>query len=496
MQRSSGILMHISSLPSPYGIGTLGKAAYEFADFLADAGQRYWQVLPLGPTGYGNSPYQSCSTFAGNPYFIDLDVLCEDGLLFEEEYAGRDWGDDPLKVDYGAIWANRFEVLRIAFSRGWKRDQDAVKAFILENPWVENYALFMAVKQYFGNRSITEWKDDRIRMRRTEAVERYSQELREDIDFYLYTQFLFYRQWAALKEYVAGKGILMIGDVPIYVPLDSADVWENPHLFQLDERCYPTAVAGVPPDYFSETGQLWGNPLYDWETMRQDGYRWWMERIRAANKLFDVIRIDHFRGLAAYWSVPCGEETAVNGRWVPGPAEDFVDALKKNFPDLDVIAEDLGFLTDEVLELLAYSGYPGMKVIEFAFDSREPSNYLPHRYSPHCVCYTGTHDNTTAAGWFSEASQDDIDYAEDYLGLNELEGFNWGMIRGGMSSVADLFICQMQDYLNLGADARMNTPSTLGGLNWRWRVCREDLSPALSGRIRRCTKIYGRLADV
>ncbi|MBR0025895.1 MAG: 4-alpha-glucanotransferase [Clostridia bacterium] len=494
MQRSSGILMHISSLPSPYGIGTLGKAAYEFADFLEAAGQRYWQVLPLGPTSFGDSPYQSCSTFAGNPYFIDLDLLCEDGLLLKEEYADRFWGDDPGKADYGALWENRYDVLRIACSRGWERDQEAVRKFIRENEWVENYALFMAVKQHFGYRSITDWEDDAIRMREPEAVERYSNELRADIDFYIYTQFLFFRQWTALKEYVAEKGILLIGDVPIYVPLDSADVWEHPEGFQLDEQRRPKAVAGVPPDYFSETGQLWGNPLYDWDAMKQDGYRWWMERIRAAHKLFDVIRIDHFRGLASYWRVPCGEETAVNGQWIPGPAKDFVDAVKANFPNLDIIAEDLGFLTEDVMELLAYSGFPGMKVIQFAFNSREPSDYLPHRYSPNCVCYTGTHDNTTAAGWFHEVPKDDAEYAEDYFGLNELEGFNWGMIRGGMSSVADLFVCQMQDYLNLGADARMNTPSTLGGINWRWRVDANDLSPALAGRIFRCTKIYGRAA--
>lgn len=493
MQRSSGILMHLSSLPSPYGIGTLGKAAYEFADFLAAAGQRYWQVLPLGPTGYGDSPYQSCSAFAGNPYFIDLDLLCEDGLLLPEEYASLAWGDDPLTVDYGAVWANRFGVLRLAFARGWKRDREAVRVFCRENTWVENYALFMAVKQYFGYRSIAEWEDDSIRLRTPEAAARYSSMLRTEIDFYSYIQFLFYRQWDAFREYAHSKGVFIIGDVPIYVPLDSADVWADPQLFQLDENSRPTAVAGVPPDYFSDTGQLWGNPLYDWDAMRRDGYRWWMERLRAANRLFDVIRIDHFRGLSSYWSVPYGETTAVNGRWEAGPAGDFIDVLKQNFPGLEIIAEDLGLLTDDVRTLLDYSGYPGMKVLQFAFDSKEASEYLPYRYPRRCICYTGTHDNTTAAGWFAEASADDLAYAEDYLGLNEQEGFHWGMIRGGMSSVAELFICQMQDYLGLGSDSRMNTPSTLGGRNWQWRVGRDALTPALAEKILRYTRLYGRL---
>ena len=492
MDRASGILLPISALPSPHGIGTLGKAAYAFADFLHAAGQKYWQLLPLGPTSYGDSPYQSFSTFAGNPYFIDLDLLVEDGLLEREEVDAVSWGDDPQYVDYGRIYETRFPVLREAFRRGWTRDKAAVDAFRKENPWLPNYALYMAVKSHFGMKSWLEWPDEAIRVREPEAVARYERELAEDTAFYTYLQYLFFKQWGELRDYIHSLGLRVIGDLPIYVAMDSADVWAEPEFFQLGEGNVPTEVSGVPPDYFSADGQLWGNPLYDYDKMRQDGFGWWIRRVEGASRLFDVIRIDHFRGLESYWAVPYGAETAREGHWRKGPGMDLVGVLTQWFHGLDIIAEDLGFLTPEVHQLLRDSGLPGMKVLEFAFDAREPSNYLPHTYERNCVCYVGTHDNETVTQWRQQADRADVTFARKYLGLNEAEGFHWGMIRGGMASVADTFVAQMQDYLGLGAEARMNTPGTLGN-NWRWRLLPGQASPALAGKIRRYTRMYGRM---
>ena len=405
MDRASGILLPISALPSPYGIGTLGKAAYAFADFLHAAGQKYWQLLPLGPTSYGDSPYQSFSTFAGNPYFIDLDLLAEEGLLDKEDLAAADWGNDPRYVDYGKIYEVRFDVLRRAFLRGRERDREAVERFQAENPWLKNYALYMAVKAHFGMKSWLEWPDEAIRVRAPEAVARYEKELAEDVAFYTYLQYLFFKQWGELREYIHSLGIRIIGDLPIYVAMDSADVWAEPEFFQLGEGNIPTEVSGVPPDYFSADGQLWGNPLYDYDRMRQDGFGWWIRRVEGASRLFDVIRIDHFRGLESYWAVPYGAETAREGRWRKGPGMDLVGVLTQWFHGLDIIAEDLGFLTPEVHQLLRDSGLPGMKVLEFAFDAREPSNYLPHTYERNCVCYVGTHDNETVMQWREQAVQ-------------------------------------------------------------------------------------------
>ena len=492
MDRASGILLPISALPSPYGIGTLGKAAYAFADFLHAAGQKYWQLLPLGPTSYGDSPYQSFSTFAGNPYFIDLDLLAEEGLLDKEDLAAADWGNDPRYVDYGKIYEVRFDVLRRAFLRGRERDREAVERFQAENPWLKNYALYMAVKAHFGMKSWLEWPDEAIRVRAPEAVARYEKELAEDVAFYTYLQYLFFKQWGELREYIHSLGIRIIGDLPIYVAMDSADVWAEPEFFQLGEGNIPTEDSGVPPDYFSADGQLWGNPLYDYDRMRQDGFGWWIRRVEGASRLFDVIRIDHFRGLESYWAVPYGAETAREGRWRKGPGMDLVGVLTQWFHGLDIIAEDLGFLTPEVHQLLRDSGLPGMKVLEFAFDAREPSNYLPHTYERNCVCYVGTHDNETVMQWREQADRADVTFARKYLGLNEAEGFHWGMIRGGMSSVADTFVAQMQDYLGLGAEGRMNTPGTLGN-NWRWRLLPGEASPALARKIRQYAHMYGRL---
>ena len=493
MKRSCGILLPISSLPSPCGIGTLGKAAYDFVDFLAEAGQSWWQLLPVGPTSYGDSPYQSFSAYAGNPYFVDLERLCEDGLL-ERSELDLDWGKDPARVDYEKIYRSRFQLLQKAKDRGWERDADKVKAFTEKNrTWLPDYALFMALKRHFGMRAWTEWEDEDIRLHRDGAVERYRQELRGDVELFTYMQYLFFQQWEALRSYAREQGIGMIGDMPIYVAMDSADVWADPGSFQLDERNVPREVAGVPPDYFSAEGQLWGNPLYNWDAMKADGYGWWIRRIDGAAKLYDILRIDHFRGLESYWAVPFGETTAKNGRWIKGPGMEMLEPIQGWFPNLRFIAEDLGFLTPEVRQLLRDSGLPGMKVLEFAFDSREPSDYLPHTYTPNCVCYVGTHDNAPIMAWREEADPEDVALAVKYLGLNDREGFHWGMIRGGQSSVADLFVAQMQDYLGLGAESRMNTPGTLGG-NWQWRLLPGQLTPELAERIAEISRMYGRSA--
>lgn len=484
--------MPISSLPSNYGIGTFGKAAYDFVDFLKAAGQKWWQILPVGPTSYGDSPYQSFSTFAGNPYFIDLDLLIKEKLLTKKEVTSKDWGDDPKNVDYEKIYNARFDILKLAKERGYEAEKENIDAFVEENKdWIKDYALFMALKRHFDMKSWIEWEDEDIRLHKDEAIEKYSQLLKEDIDLFIYIQFVFFKQWDALKAYAKENEIGIIGDMPIYVALDSADVWANPKFFQLDEKNIPIEVAGVPPDYFTADGQLWGNPLYDWDKMREDGFGWWIRRIGGASKLYDILRIDHFRGLESYWAVPYGEKTAKNGRWVEGPGIYFVKIITGWFKDMQFIAEDLGYLTPEVHQLLEESGLPGMKVLEFAFDSREPSNYLPHTYTNNCVCYAGTHDNTTLAAWRHEADKDDVKLAIKYLGLNDEEGFNWGIIRGGMSSVSDLFVAQMQDYLELGAEARINTPGILGG-NWQWRMEKGKATKALAKKIAYITKIYGR----
>lgn len=491
MAREAGILLPIFSLPSKYGIGCFSKEAYDFVDWLKDAGQTYWQILPLCQTSYGDSPYQSFSTFAGNPYFIDLDLLIEDGLVTEQEVKSRDWGSNDRAVDYGKIYESRFAVLALAKERGWARYEEEIAAFTEENErWLGDYALYMACKRRYDMRPWTEWPDD-IRLREAAAVEAHRAALREDRELFIFIQFLFFRQWNALRSYLHEKGISVIGDLPIYVPLDSADVWAEPEFFQMDEQCVPTAVSGVPPDYFSEDGQLWGTPLYNWEAMKADGYGWWIRRIDGAGKLYDVIRIDHFRGLDEYWAVPYGETTARNGQWLPGPGMDLVGALNGWFRNLRFIAEDLGYPTPGVAKLLHDSGWPGMKVLQFAFDSRDSSSYLPHSYHNHCVCYTGTHDNAPLAMWRREAAAEDIDYATEYLGLSEREGFNWGILRGGLGSVADLFVAQMQDYLGLGAGHRMNTPGEPEG-NWQWRMLADEANDALAAKIRRMCENYDR----
>ena len=494
LERSAGILLPLSSLPSPHGIGTMGKAAYDFADFLAAAGQKYWQLLPLGPTSYGDSPYQSFSSFAGDPYFIDLELLVEDGLLVREEVDTRDWGSDARRIDYGRLYESRFPLLAKAKARGYDRDREAVAAFEQENAgWLPNYTLFMALKRHFGMKPWTAWDDEDIRCRRSSAViEHYRAELRKDVELFTYIQFLFFRQWATLKAYIHSLGIRIIGDLPIYVAMDSADVWAEPEMFRLDAHGVPTEVAGVPPDYFSEDGQLWGNPLYDYEAMEKDGFGWWIRRVGGAQKLCDVLRIDHFRGFASYWTVPYGETTAKNGHWVKGPGMALVGVLTNWFRDLDFIAEDLGAPSPDVTRLLEDSGLPGMKVLEFAFDPETLSNYLPHSCGENSICYTGTHDNAPLALWREEATEAELAFAKTYLGLNEEEGFCSGLLRGGMGCGSRLFIAQMQDWLEAGVGSRMNTPGTSSG-NWQWRMLPGEASKTLAERIREMTRIYGRL---
>lgn len=491
MERSSGILLPVFSLPSPGGIGTLGRAAYEFADFLHRAGQTWWQVLPVGPAGHGDCPYQSVSSCAGNPWFIDPELLVRDGLLRQEELEAADGGTGD-QIDYEAVNESRLPLLRKAFERGWERDREKVRAFSLRNSaWLSDYALFLAAKDRFDGAPWMEWPDEALRRHEPGAVERCRAELLEEIRFYTYIQFLFYEQWRKLKDYVNKLGIRILGDLPIYAALDSADVWACPEGFQLGEDGLPTAVSGVPPDYFCTEGQLWGNPLYDWKRMRQDGFGWWIRRVDGVSRLFDAVRLDHFRAFESYWAVPAGAETAKEGHWEPGPGMELVGVLISWFSQLTFIAEDLGVLTPGVRELLRKSGLPGMKVLEFAFEGGAENAYLPHNYLPHCVCYTGTHDNAPLEAWRETAAPRELLFAEQYLGLNTQEGFCQGMIRGGQSSVAELFIAQMQDYLGLGAAARSNMPGTPTG-NWRWRLLPGQADPALADEIRAVTERYGR----
>ena len=491
--RKSGILMHITSLPGPYGVGSMGKSAYDFVDFLAAAGQSYWQILPLNPTGYGDSPYQSFSTFAGNHYLIDLDTLASQGLLTDEELSQVNWGSSEDRVDFGLLYKERTRLLKLAHSRF--EENDSYRDFVRDNSlWLEDYALFMAIKEHFRGRDWQNWSVSLL-MRLESVLDAYREELHERIRFQYFLQYEFFRQWKALRSYANEKGIRIIGDVPIYVPLDSADVWANPELFQLDPSRRPTVVAGCPPDSFSADGQLWGNPIYNWERMHAERYHWWIRRMKAAARMYDVVRFDHFRGFESYWAVPAGARTAASGAWKKGPGMDFVGAIQKALPDLDIIAEDLGFVTDEVKQLLSDSGYPGMKVMEFAFDTREESAkyYLPHVYPVNSVVYSGTHDNLTLQQWFDEAAPEDVRSAVGYLGLNESEGYTWGMIRGAMGSVSKLCIIQMQDYLGLGAEGRMNHPGTLTTANWTWRAKEGFASADLAEKIRTITERYGRI---
>lgn len=498
MNRTSGILLSITSLPSPYGIGCFSKEAYRFVDWLKKAGQCYWQILPLGPTSYGDSPYQSFSTFAGNPYFIDLEELVKEGVLTKEECSSADFGTDVKDIDYEKLYKNRYPLLRKAYERSnISLNPDYQKFLEANNWWLSDYALFMALKDRFEGKPWTEWPED-IRFRYGYSMDYYCEELYFDIEFQQYLQFKFTQQWGALKAYANSNGVQIIGDIPIYVAMDSADAWANPELFQLDENNVPLAIAGCPPDGFSAIGQLWGNPLYRWDYHRNTGYAWWMSRLWYCFNMYDVVRIDHFRGFDEYFSIPYGAETAKGGHWEQGPGMSLFNRMKEVLGDRAVIAEDLGYMTDTVKQLVADSGFPGMKVLEFAFDSRDTGNasdYLPHNYDKNCVAYTGTHDNETLTGWFKNISDEERTMTRDYLNdyHSSDEEIYWNIINLVMRSHADLCIIPMQDYLGYDNSARMNQPSTVG-INWRWRITEEEMPEKLQKDIRTLTRRFGRLS--
>lgn len=491
--RASGILLPIFSLPSEYGIGCFSKEAFKFVDMLKDAGQKYWQILPIGPTGYGDSPYQSFSTFAGNPYFIDLEELIALGWLTEEECKTTDFSTNERYIDYEKLYLSRFPLLRKAFDKSKIENVKEFIDFCKQNEvWLEDYALYMAIKDSYDGIEWREW-DEEIRDRKPESIALYKEQLKDEITFYKFLQFLFYTQWEKLAQYAKKQGIKIIGDIPIYVALDSADCWAKKDLFQFKEEAQPIAVAGCPPDGFSETGQLWGNPLYDWEYHDKTKYEWWIQRIKAAFSWYDVTRIDHFRGFDEYYSIPFGEKTAQRGEWKKGPGMELFSALKDALGELDIIAEDLGTLTDSVRKLLKDSQYPGMKVLQFAFDYTPENDYLPHNYEKNCVVYTGTHDNDTTVGWFNMRPASGKIFPLNYVERTEQESQNihWDFIRLAMSSVANLCIIPMQDCLGLGGEARINTPSTLG-LNWKWRLKKDEITDEITSKLRTLSGLYGR----
>ena len=489
MMRASGILLPISSIPSNYGIGCFSKEAYAFVDQLAEAGQKYWQILPLGPTGYGDSPYQSFSTFAGNPYFIDLEELIQRDLLTAAECAECDWGGSKSYVDYEKVYLSSFYQMD-GKEKELQLIREEMEAFEKEQGfWLADYCLYMAIKDSLEGISWNQWPED-LKTRKPEALAKAREELKEDISFYAFQQFWFYRQWNRLKKYANDRGIKIIGDLPIYVAFDGADAWANPDLFQFDEEATPAAVAGCPPDAFSATGQLWGNPLYNWEYHKKTGYNWWILRMTHCMKLYDKVRIDHFRGFDEYWSVPYGDETAENGKWEKGPGIELFKVLEEKIKDLDVIAEDLGFLTDSVRELLAESGYPGMKVLQFAFNDTAESDFLPYLYPENCICYTGTHDNDTTVGWYLELDEKYRDKVRRYMNCDG-SNIHWDFIRTALGSTARYAIFPLQDLFGFGSDCRMNTPGAAAG-NWAWRYTSDRLSPELAEALKTISEVYGR----
>ena len=494
-KRQSGVLMHISSLPGKYGIGSFGQSAYDFVDFLVRTKQRYWQILPLGTTSYGDSPYQSFSAFAGNTYFIDFDILIEEGLLNEADVKGADFGDDPRKVDYAKIFDVRRPIMEKAVARFLKADDlSDYESFVEQNAaWLEVFAEYMAIKEHFDNLAWTEWPDEAIRRREAASLASYREKLADKLTYHRVTQYLFFKQWLRLKAYANEHHIEIVGDMPIYVAADSADVWAQPHFFKTDAVGKPTCVAGCPPDEFSETGQLWGNPIYDWEAMDKDGYAWWIERLRESFKIYDIVRIDHFRGFESYWEVPAGSETSASGKWVKGPDYKLFAAVKEALGDLNIIAEDLGFMTDEVIELRERTGFPGMKILQFAFNPDDESIDSPHLAPNNSVMYTGTHDNNTVLGWYKDEIDDATrQYMAQYTNRKEYETVPHAMLRTIFASVSFMAIATMQDLLELDSAARMNYPSTIGG-NWTWRMTAEELNPIVEGELYSLTKTYRRM---
>jgi len=496
-ERASGILLHPTALPGPYGIGTFGRQALDFLDWLAEAGQKHWQICPLVPTGYGDSPYQGFSAFAGNGNLIDPDDLVNLGLLTDDEL-------QPLRslpadhVDFGRLIPAKRRLLETAWNRFNRLPEDVRSEFQSfrkdASSWLDDYALFMVLKDRHGGLPWNEW-DPEFRHRDPETLAAALVEYSVELGYHAFVQFLFHRQWTRLKEAAADRGIGIIGDLPIFIAYDSSDCWAHSDLFQLDDDGVPTAVAGVPPDYFSATGQLWGNPLYDWTAMERNGFAWWISVLRHKLTMFDILRIDHFRGFAAYWAVPYGETTAVKGHWIPSPGRKLFKTVREALGDIPIIAEDLGVITDDVVDLMSECGFPGMKVLQFAFDSSEQNDYLPHTYDRHCLVYTGTHDNDTAVGWFESAPETDREAARAYLGLPDgADGHDAAraMIRAALASVADLAITPLQDVLGLGSGARFNTPGTLGG-NWSWRAAADAFDSRIAEELRKYVRIYGRL---
>lgn len=487
--RTSGILLPIFSLPNSYGIGTLGKEAYQFVDFLVEAKQSYWQVLPIGPTSYGDSPYQSFSVFAGNPYFIDFESLKNDGLLEEEDY--QEYVDESLSIDYGKIYNTRYLVLRKAYARF---DINLMKSFEKENiDWLEDFSLFMTLKDYHNGVSFLEWEDC-YKFRNKKALTSFKKEHLEDVNFWKFTQYYFFKQWNALREYANTKGIKIIGDMPIYTALDSSDVWANPNLFQLGSDLKPKLVAGCPGDDFAPLGQLWGNPLYDYKVMKEDNFAWWVRRVEVASKLFDTIRIDHFRGFEAYFAIPASDSDALRGKWKKGPNVALFNAIKKELGEIDIIAENLGFLTEGVHKMLNRLGYPGMKILEFGFDPKGDSEHMPHHLTCNDVVYTGTHDNPPVRGWYETLSDQEKAFLHEYLYFTNPYEVGNELIRAALASVCYLAIIPFWDYLQKGNEARINTPSILGG-NWTFRIEKNDMNKDLCAYIAKLTTTYRRCKE-
>lgn len=496
-ERAGGILLHPTSLPGKYGIGSLGAEAFQFADFLRDAGQKLWQVLPLGHTGYGDSPYQCFSAFAGNPLLICPQKLADEGLLTRNDFP-RHPGFSDRKVAYGKVASYKNAVLENAYrcfsSSAGRKDRKGFEDYCrVQKKWLDDYSFFMAVKEIHSGRPWWEWDRD-IRFRTPYGIKKYAALTAQRQDYFRFLQYQFHRQWNAVRQYANRNGVRIIGDIPIFVSLDSSDAWAFPELFHLDRNLMPVKVAGVPPDYFSKTGQLWGNPLYRWDVLKKKKYPWWIDRFRSALEQTDIIRLDHFRGFSGFWAVPAGQTTAINGRWEKGPGADLFHVVEKKLGRLPVIAEDLGVITPDVVKLRDAFAFPGMKILQFAFDSGEKNNYLPHFYPPHCVVYTGTHDNDTSAGWFRKASSADRRFAAEYLqigGACAARTAAWKMIRAAWSSVAVFSVAPLQDVLCLGSEARMNTPSTPAG-NWQWRFQSRQLTDRVARRLKSLSDTYGR----
>ena len=490
-ERASGILMHISSLPGRYGIGDFGKNAYRYVDYLKKSDTHNWQILPLGITGYGDSPYQSFSAYAGNPYFIDFDELLELGYLTEEEISVADFGNDKRKVDYGKLYENKMPLLRKAFERAKEKEKNNFEKFFEEEKsWLEDFSMYMAIKNVNSGAPWLSWEEG-LRMRKTESLTKFRDEHGEEIEFWIFTQYFFFKQWKKLKKYANDNGVKIIGDIPIYVSIDGSDVWANPQYYDLKENLSPRVVAGCPPDEFSEDGQLWGNPIYNWKEMKKDNYKWFINRINESFRLYDVVRIDHFRGFESYWEIPSGDKTAVNGQWVKGPGAELFDEVKRQIGDKEILAEDLGFMTTEVKDMIRKTGYPGMKVLVFAFSDYQDNDFLPHNYNRNSVVYTANHDTQTVEGYIKSAKKADIKFIDEYLNKKEDESYSKAFIRAAWSSVAYLSVCQMQEILELDDSARFNVPSTLGN-NWNWRMTEEDFREEDTEFIKSLNKLYRR----